>query len=445
MLEQLPRDLAVLQMATPTKGTNVSFTSDVLKNHVGRVSSQEDYSEEMVSQSFSRRQRRMVPDESKDDAYWQRRNRNNEAAKISRQKRRMCDWALRLQLETLAHENAALKSDLHSLWYRFDRTNQLYVDLLGKHNQSARDMALLKSIITQSSHDGPQHDRDLSCNGNQVGNVHQHNQMLNASSPCVNQSFPALHPDSINASNIISSKYRVSNSMKNFVDVPPSAGDMLDITSTQLRPSTFDIDDAHELQSKCAFNNMLGMTPSKPMYKFVIPAKDQKSTLKDYDDIGKLCFHAGSDVRSEKIQGAAIIDSKPRIQFPSDINQSDGQKGFYINDAMSHLPKSPDNRRSENVLSSQKPENLTPAKPTIWKPSNEMQGLPVKLRAKKRKNAELHLYTGQTEPKGVGLPQLTSSSDTERLSSEGKEEKPKEDLNECVPIDLSMSISSINN
>ncbi|XP_068020890.1 NFIL3 like protein [Melanerpes formicivorus] len=66
-----------------------------------------------------RRQRRFMPAEKKDTRYWEKRRRNNEAAKRSREKRRLNDCAMESQLAALRRENALLRTELLALKLRF--------------------------------------------------------------------------------------------------------------------------------------------------------------------------------------------------------------------------------------------------------------------------------------------------------------------------------------
>ncbi|XP_065096711.1 nuclear factor interleukin-3-regulated protein [Paramisgurnus dabryanus] len=66
-----------------------------------------------------RRKREFIPNERKDNLYWERRRKNNEAAKRSREKRRLNDMVLENKLMALGEENASLKAELLSLKLRF--------------------------------------------------------------------------------------------------------------------------------------------------------------------------------------------------------------------------------------------------------------------------------------------------------------------------------------
>ncbi|XP_067270933.1 nuclear factor interleukin-3-regulated protein [Pseudorasbora parva] len=64
-----------------------------------------------------RRKREMTPAEKKDASYWVKRRKNNEAAKRSREKRRLNDFMLEGQLLALSEENAQLRAEVLSLQY----------------------------------------------------------------------------------------------------------------------------------------------------------------------------------------------------------------------------------------------------------------------------------------------------------------------------------------
>lgn len=72
-----------------------------------------------VKSSTCRRKREFIPDEKKDNLYWERRRKNNEAAKRSREKRRLNDMVLENKLMALGEENATLKAELLSLKLKF--------------------------------------------------------------------------------------------------------------------------------------------------------------------------------------------------------------------------------------------------------------------------------------------------------------------------------------
>lgn len=67
----------------------------------------------------SRKQREFIPDNKKDDSYWDRRRRNNEAAKRSREKRRISDMVLEQRVIELSRENSLLKAELFTIKEKF--------------------------------------------------------------------------------------------------------------------------------------------------------------------------------------------------------------------------------------------------------------------------------------------------------------------------------------
>lgn len=66
-----------------------------------------------------RRKREFISDEKKDASYWEKRRKNNEAAKRSREKRRFNDMVLENRVIALNDENVRLKMELLQLKLRF--------------------------------------------------------------------------------------------------------------------------------------------------------------------------------------------------------------------------------------------------------------------------------------------------------------------------------------
>ncbi|XP_018617103.1 nuclear factor, interleukin 3 regulated, member 3 [Scleropages formosus] len=69
--------------------------------------------------NMARRKREFIPDEKKDEGYWDKRRKNNEAAKRSREKRRVNDMVLESRVMALLEENARLRAELLALKFRF--------------------------------------------------------------------------------------------------------------------------------------------------------------------------------------------------------------------------------------------------------------------------------------------------------------------------------------
>ncbi|XP_066521162.1 nuclear factor, interleukin 3 regulated, member 5 [Hoplias malabaricus] len=66
-----------------------------------------------------RRKREFISEEKKDASYWEKRRKNNEAAKRSREKRRLNDMVLENRVIALNEENLRLKTELLQLKLRF--------------------------------------------------------------------------------------------------------------------------------------------------------------------------------------------------------------------------------------------------------------------------------------------------------------------------------------
>ncbi|XP_034748111.1 nuclear factor interleukin-3-regulated protein-like [Etheostoma cragini] len=66
-----------------------------------------------------RRKREFISDEKKDASYWEKRRKNNEAAKRSREKRRLNDMVLENRVMALNEENVRVKTELLQLKLRF--------------------------------------------------------------------------------------------------------------------------------------------------------------------------------------------------------------------------------------------------------------------------------------------------------------------------------------
>ncbi|XP_075936162.1 nuclear factor, interleukin 3 regulated, member 6 [Anarhichas minor] len=69
--------------------------------------------------SSIRRKREFIPMDKKDEGYWDKRRKNNEAAKRSREKRRVNDMVLESRVLALLEENARLRAELLALKFRF--------------------------------------------------------------------------------------------------------------------------------------------------------------------------------------------------------------------------------------------------------------------------------------------------------------------------------------
>ncbi|XP_053558359.1 nuclear factor interleukin-3-regulated protein [Bombina bombina] len=102
-------NLLVLTPSIPDMSESMDSSNDMLYNEVGSGK----------NKSSCRRKREFIPDEKKDAMYWEKRRKNNEAAKRSREKRRLNDLVLESKLMALGEENANLKTELLSLKLKF--------------------------------------------------------------------------------------------------------------------------------------------------------------------------------------------------------------------------------------------------------------------------------------------------------------------------------------
>lgn len=66
-----------------------------------------------------RRKREFTPEDKKDALYWEKRRKNNEAAKRSREKRKINDHVLESHFEALKEENARLSAELMAIKVNF--------------------------------------------------------------------------------------------------------------------------------------------------------------------------------------------------------------------------------------------------------------------------------------------------------------------------------------
>lgn len=69
--------------------------------------------------TMTRRMREFIPESKKDDEYWLKRQKNNEAAKRSREKRRANDAVMARRIHELSTENKRLKMELSALRRQF--------------------------------------------------------------------------------------------------------------------------------------------------------------------------------------------------------------------------------------------------------------------------------------------------------------------------------------
>lgn len=93
--------------------TSSSVLAHSLLGHTSNTRHKESLS------SSIRRKREFIPVDKKDEGYWDKRRKNNEAAKRSREKRRVNDLVLEGRVLALLEENARLRAELLALKFRF--------------------------------------------------------------------------------------------------------------------------------------------------------------------------------------------------------------------------------------------------------------------------------------------------------------------------------------
>lgn len=98
----MPSFMASLRSTLRTHHGSRAATADVDQIHRG-----------------SRRKREFIPEEKKDALYWEKRRKNNEAAKRSREKRRINDYVLETHLVALKEENTRLSTELMAIKLQF--------------------------------------------------------------------------------------------------------------------------------------------------------------------------------------------------------------------------------------------------------------------------------------------------------------------------------------
>ncbi|XP_012673757.2 nuclear factor, interleukin 3 regulated, member 6 [Clupea harengus] len=115
-----------VEMASPSTFTDeavsiLTSSSLLARSLLGRTTAVKRKEPEMSeSQALAaRRKREFIPQDKKDDSYWDKRKKNNEAAKRSREKRRVNDMVLETRVLALLEENARLRAELLALKFRF--------------------------------------------------------------------------------------------------------------------------------------------------------------------------------------------------------------------------------------------------------------------------------------------------------------------------------------
>lgn len=110
-----------------------------------------------------RRKREFISEEKKDASYWEKRRKNNEAAKRSREKRRLNDMVLENRVMALNEENVRLKTELLQLKLRFGLIST--ASYMEKSQQISNSAASANTISNGSNNGTPNSNAYLSSSG----------------------------------------------------------------------------------------------------------------------------------------------------------------------------------------------------------------------------------------------------------------------------------------
>lgn len=100
-----------------------------------------------------RRKREFISEENKDASYWEKRRKNNEAAKRSREKRRLSDMVLENQVMALNEENLRLKTELLQLKLRFGLiTTASYMEKTQQISNAAENKLASENLHLPTTH-----------------------------------------------------------------------------------------------------------------------------------------------------------------------------------------------------------------------------------------------------------------------------------------------------
>ncbi|KAJ8273228.1 hypothetical protein GJAV_G00099180 [Gymnothorax javanicus] len=128
--------------STNTDGVMVNFDPDPADLALSSVPGQDAFDprrhrfseEELKPQPMIKKARKMlVPDEQKDDKYWTRRYKNNEAAKRSRDARRLKENQISVRAAFLERENAALRQEVADMRKELGRCRNILNKYESRH------------------------------------------------------------------------------------------------------------------------------------------------------------------------------------------------------------------------------------------------------------------------------------------------------------------------
>lgn len=128
-----------------------------------------------------RKQREFIPDNKKDDSYWDRRRRNNEAAKRSREKRRYNDMVLETRVIELSKENHVLKAQLDAIKAKYNISGENLVSV----DQIMATLPTTEQILSITKRIKPNHADSVSPSPseNVLMNSNRYDSNMNGGSP----------------------------------------------------------------------------------------------------------------------------------------------------------------------------------------------------------------------------------------------------------------------
>ncbi|RWS24723.1 nuclear factor interleukin-3-regulated protein-like protein [Leptotrombidium deliense] len=129
------------------------------------------------------KKRKLITDSEKDESYWNYRRKNNEAARRSRERKRISDIVLENKVVELLRENAYLKTELQAAKYKFDISTETTdvidskrssLDFLECSSNGRRNKIIATILATDNS------DKSLTASLNhQIAEDHDYSLMMN--------------------------------------------------------------------------------------------------------------------------------------------------------------------------------------------------------------------------------------------------------------------------
>ena len=110
----VPHNTAQSAAVPPQPGHSLPMPPVTSGLYVTDEDSQSSYSARQA-----RKQREFIPEDCKDESYWSKRRKNNEAAKKSREKRRVNDMVLSQKIVELTNQNTHMQMEMNAMKHKF--------------------------------------------------------------------------------------------------------------------------------------------------------------------------------------------------------------------------------------------------------------------------------------------------------------------------------------